>query len=583
MDLQKGLHIHSDAEYRKKVAEANLFFEGDGKNLNDILLDRYKGDKGVYGEMRDINESLSDRRPIIHQDYGSAKQRNRETNPYFKSIWINSLVRCMRKVMDKSLEPSVYHHFPKFSKSAFCEKVIRTVPESFRTPLANTFGMVPFNMKYYADWPRTRIPQKNQDVIVGNYASRNIAVFRKGIPYTMDVIDEHGRTASVGDIHRTLAAIEADADRATDEGEGEHWPVALLTLLPRDEWAEERERLMTDSYNTNSLKLIEEALFTVYLDSEYTDDHNARRVEMQYGNEDGNRWFDKCTFVSFDDNGHVTAGSECTTVNAVTTTDFAHRVIDCNSKVRLTTHELDQAALLPHRRISFNIVSQTQVAIERARGLLHHWKDISRPLSLQIEGIKRKSMLKRGLSPDAFVHTAIQVALLKTLKRTMQTNAPIITPGFSNSSLQLRPFPSFQLAQLSKKFISDGKISPAAFQNYSDTHKRGIMDVRRGKNLFLEHLSALQDLSSKLARPNNFFETDFFDLHVSNMASTVQNKYFDDILFMNGNTNANSYAFMYGNDFLNLLVLHFKGGPDAKEFAEEFEDAMRCLYRCCIT
>ena len=40
-------------------------------------------------------------------------------------------------------------------------------------------------------------------------------MFRKGIPYTMDVIDEHGQTASVEDIHRTLAAIEADADQAT--------------------------------------------------------------------------------------------------------------------------------------------------------------------------------------------------------------------------------------------------------------------------------------------------------------------------------------------------------------------------------
>ena len=306
---------------------------------------------------------------------------------------------------------------------------------------------------------------------------------------------------------------------------------------------------------------------------------------MHYGNEDGNCWFDKCTFVLFEDNGHVTVGGEATTLNAVSMTDFGQRVIDCNSKVPLTKHELDQASFLPHRRISFNIVSQTQVAIERARGILYHWKDVSRPLSFQIEDIKRKSMLKRGLSPDAFVHTAIQVALLKTLERTMRIDAPIITPGFSNCSLQERPFPSFQLAQLSKKFISDGKISPAAFQNYSDTHKREIMDVRRGNKLFLEHLDALQDLSSKLARPNNFFETDFFDLkQISLIASTVKNKYFDDIVFHTnaGNTNVNSYAFMYGKDFLNVFVLHFKGGPDAKEFAKEFEDAIRCLYKCCI-
>ena len=89
--------------------------------------------------------------------------------------------------------------------------------------------MVPFNMTHYANWPRTRIPQKNQGVMAGNYASRNVVVFRKGILYTKDVIDEHGRTASVGDIHRTLAAIEADADQATKKGEGEHWPRGLYS------------------------------------------------------------------------------------------------------------------------------------------------------------------------------------------------------------------------------------------------------------------------------------------------------------------------------------------------------------------
>ena len=167
-------------------------------------------------------------------------------------------------------------------------------------------------------------------------------------------------------------------------------------------------------------------------------------------------------------------------------------------------------------------------------------------------------------------------------KRTLHINAPIITPGFSNCSLQEQSFPSFQQAQLSKKFVSDGKISLAAFKDYSDAHKREIMEVRRGNKWFLEHLSALQDLSTKLARPNSFFETDFFDLHRSNMASTVKNKYFDDILFIDGNINVNSYAFNYGNDFLNMLVLHFKGGPDANAFAKEFENAIRCLYRCCI-
>ena len=55
-----------------------------------------------------------------------------------------------------------------------------------------------------------------------------------------------------------------------------YWQQEILDYVPKWQKA------------VNSLKLIEEALFTVYLDSEYTTDHTARIVEIHYGNEDGN-------------------------------------------------------------------------------------------------------------------------------------------------------------------------------------------------------------------------------------------------------------------------------------------------------
>lgn len=91
-------------------------------------------------------------------------------------------------------------------------------------------------------------------------------------------------------------------------------PVGIMTSENRDTWAQVRQKLESDSVNTDTLNAIDSSLFVVCLDyySSPNDIDKSHR-NMFHGQEARNRWFDKSIQLIVENNGRAGVNGEVRT------------------------------------------------------------------------------------------------------------------------------------------------------------------------------------------------------------------------------------------------------------------------------
>ncbi|KAJ8515364.1 hypothetical protein ONZ45_g7198 [Pleurotus djamor] len=258
----------------------------------------------------------------------------------------------------------------------------------------------------------------------------HIVVVRKNQFFEVPLVNGHGMDLSAGELEVQFEKVIAMA------GESEHPSVGVLTSDNRDNWARNRELLISENpENAKLLERIESAMIVVCLDD--TKPVTREDISWKTWVGDGkNRFYDKHQFIVYD-NGRsgflgehsCMDGTPTLRLNEFILASLALNKIDLGW-ARSTQTGLDASILPPPTPLSFKITPAITQAISSATENFNNLVGEHEMEVLHYEGYGKSLMKKLGVSPDAWTQMVKQLAFHKLNGR----------PGVTYESAQTRKY-----------------------------------------------------------------------------------------------------------------------------------------------
>ncbi|KAK6042835.1 ZF-HD homeobox protein Cys/His-rich dimerization domain protein [Cooperia oncophora] len=313
------------------------------------------------------------------------------------------------------------------NRQHFCRDIF--VKNTMR-PIA--MGPIPLCSSQYTDYHRSlRVPRETSDVMVRLPDARHIAVYSKKCWYKVNIF--HGkRMLRPAELQRSIQMI---LDRNDIPHEGEE-RLSALTAGPRDLWARIRDRKFSEGINKESLSMIENALEIVFLDDNETgyDENDPTVYDREYQlalTGDGYKlWCDKPSVYSFTKNGRFISNAEHSVVDAM---------IYVHVREYLKYHEAfdkpygpdgnctgDIQVVPKPERLRWDLDDETVNAIEEAYSVSKGVADDLENAHCVFRDYGKDFMKKIGVSPDAFLQMAIQMAYYKDQGKFELTYEPTV-------------------------------------------------------------------------------------------------------------------------------------------------------------
>jgi len=283
-------------------------------------------------------------------------------------------------------------------------------------------NMVPLcSYQYERQFNTTRIPGVDKDKIVKISDSRHIAVHHKGRWFKVYCYYA-GRLLTTAEIEQQLDYI-LENDEEPDFGEAD---LAALTAGKRVPWADVRRAHFQHGVNGRSLKSIESAAFCVSLDEDSPQLDNsenlAKYAKLLLHGQTTDRWFDKTFTMVIFKNGVYGANVEHSWADApifghlleeVLFHEFSRRKYNVDGSC-----DADRARLpFKPEKLKWEIDADCFEVIEKqkklALGLADDVDMYIMPFGRDrgASGAFGKRLIKKcGVSPDAFVQLALQLA-----------------------------------------------------------------------------------------------------------------------------------------------------------------------------
>lgn len=293
-------------------------------------------------------------------------------------------------------------------------------------------------LQYKKLFSSTRIAQKQQDKLVISAKQKHIVVLYKANIFKLTVINEAGVSHSFLEIENALQQI------LQDDTKGEN--IGILTTQARDKWAEGRVELQQISAtNGTQLKIIEQALFTLSLDSSSPAQLIDTSKMLLHG--DGqDRYFDKSLqFIVFK--------------NGKTGVNFEHTGMDGSVMLRLITHIYDNIDKYPRDKVQHAELKATKLTFQLNEKLHTRLEAASKTFATAISDTQTriinftqfgKNRIKTfKVSPDAFIQIALQLAEYKHYGRCSSAYEAIMTRSFSQGRIDVL----YTVSSESKAFI----------------------------------------------------------------------------------------------------------------------------------
>ncbi|MFE3517264.1 choline/carnitine O-acyltransferase [Streptomyces sp. NPDC059166] len=259
----------------------------------------------------------------------------------------------------------------------------------------------------------TRIPGVPLDTVRAPYGeqspgpstARHIVVFFRGTMFRLDVIGPDGVPHTLDEIEAGLRAVTKADVRTAEEDRAGH-----LTTMARAEWAATREALAAHHPgNAQALDDIETALFCVCLEDFAPRDVQAACDELLHGDR-GNRWFDKAvSFVVFAD-GRAGINVEHCELDGTTILSFTDALLGTppGEHSRLSGAR-SQGEPAP-RPLAFELDEALRSRVRTAATEFAAYGEATATRTLSFEDFGSKAAKALGVSPDAFVQAAYQLA-----------------------------------------------------------------------------------------------------------------------------------------------------------------------------
>ena len=273
----------------------------------------------------------------------------------------------------------------------------------------------------------TRIPGAVQDTVRGPYSedapgpstARHIVVFHRSTMFRLAVLAEDGRPYGRDDIADALRAI-TKSDAVVDDPST---AVGHLTTMARAEWATTRRSLL-DAGNAEALEEVETALFCLCLD-EHTPANTEQACDQLLHGNSGNRWFDKSLSLVVFADGTAGINLEHCGLDGTTVLAFVDTLLGTAPSARPAAHGLP-----PATPIEFTLDDTLRATARAAAESFAEYAAATATATLSFPDFGANTAKQLGMSPDAFVQMAYQLAHRRAKGRTGATYESIATRQF---------------------------------------------------------------------------------------------------------------------------------------------------------
>jgi carnitine O-acetyltransferase len=254
----------------------------------------------------------------------------------------------------------------------------------------------------------TRIPGELQDTVRVPYSpswpgpsrERHVVVFYRGAMFRMEVLADGGEPYTVEDLVAGLRTVMELGEVRTPRDAS----VGHLTTKARAEWAASRGALLAlDPANAAALDVIETALFCVCLE-DFAPLNTRRTCDQLLHGDGGNRWFDKAvSFIVFAD-GQSGINVEHCGLDGTTILSFVDTLL--STVVPPGTRRGRPAVT----RIEFVLDAALRADIDAAAASFFEYGAFTATTTVSVDDFGTERAKSLGMSPDAFVQMAFQLA-----------------------------------------------------------------------------------------------------------------------------------------------------------------------------
>ncbi|XP_007480218.3 carnitine O-palmitoyltransferase 2, mitochondrial-like isoform X2 [Monodelphis domestica] len=474
-------------QFRKTEEFSYKFQHGVGKDLHDMLVfqDQHSRHTSYISDIW-LNSYLSRRKPpAFNMNVGLAfkddpktefnDQLTRATNMTI------SIIRFMRAFRNGLLEPEVLHLYPNKTDTKLFKECIRWIPKAIVCQIAAMFNVYPMDMSpNFRLFNTARLPKFTRDMLHTEERAKHILVLKNGNFYVFDILHKDGTMIRASEVHANLKYILSDKSPIPE------FPLTYLTTEKRDTWAKLRQDLWI-SGNQEALKKVESAIFCLCLDDLFIQDPNHLTQIMLLGN-GYNRWFDKSFSLILTKDGSAAINFEPSWADLLTILRFMKDVLQDSIQAPAILPQEDPVASDASsavRKLSFNLNDSLRAGIQSAR--------VSYDLSMQtfssqlVHFEKGGSLFikQQGISPDAMVQLAFQMAFLSLYGHVVSSHEPCSTAAFKHGRSEVVHPTSIHSMQCSKAFIQQPlKYGTNDLQNMlfkcSVYHKQLVQEAASG-------------------------------------------------------------------------------------------------------
>jgi len=272
-----------------------------------------------------------------------------------------------------------------------------------------------------------REPAFGRDQWVGRHpegaATKHVAIVCENQFYSLRVRNDDGSNVPEKEIAVQIAAIMDHA--VSNRGSLAHlFPIGILTAGDRNQWAKVKAQLRGIEGNKENLRIIDEALIVLCLDSIAPKDTEEMCTLGFHGTpgHQGNRYYDKHAFYCTK-GGNAGIVMEHTAVDGVT----VYRMLREVFQDMITTPVLNEEEIIEASKkakvnfLPITTTSEIRRAITEADGNFKELVAATDFALIEFNDFGKSKIKQFKVSPDAFYQSAIHLATRRTLGRSVST------------------------------------------------------------------------------------------------------------------------------------------------------------------
>lgn len=431
----------------------------------------------------------------------------------------------------------------------------------------------------------TRIPVLGKDKIQQYQDSKHVVVMRKGHFYSFDIFErQSNKIRPPLEIATCLNTVLSDPRPANNH------PIGILTGSNRDNWAKIRDHLLKIG-NTKVLNKIDSAVFVLSLDDDHLgEDYN--KILRQFLHSNGtNRWFDKSFSLLMSSDGYASINFEHSWGDGVAVLRFFKDIKnDIAKKPKFHPDNLVNVGVnaATIECLDFVVDDFVKKSVDDAVKEYSKWTDSLSLDHLIVDAFGKNDCKKFGVSPDAVMQVAFQLALYKREQSAVATYESCSTAAFRHGRTETIRSCTNQTKALCLAIFESGKSSrndnefKKLMIECSKTHNLLTKEAAMGQG-FDRHFFTLKNIAGQLGNdkiPDVFIDPAYGKIN-HNILSTSTLSSPEVFAGGFGPVVPDGYGigYMIQDQMLGTVVTSYKEHRDATDYVQYLKSAFQDLHR----